>query len=180
MDRDTVHTHINSLFQTVCIEVFEAHGSSAVLCDQSDVDGLNSAPIAVIDAGSQDFEILALLVIPMSVLSLTYPMQDEIINVDESELEDWLGEFSNQTIGRLKNKLLNHNCRLDLGLPDTYFDSNLQEVLADKNKLTQYSFKIDQEYVNTYLGIEFLTDELRFDLEDTQDTSAGEGELELF
>jgi CheY-specific phosphatase CheX len=138
-------------------------------------------PIACIDAGSIDLELIICLQFPVSVLALTYPVQEDITGVDEERLEDWISELSNQLIGRIKNKLLAHNCRVDLGLPTSYFGSDVSHLLSENGEIMSVYFDVDGETCAFHISIEVFEDDMVFTLDEAEDTdSLGDGELEMF
>ena len=52
---------------------------------------------------------------------------------------DWIGEFANQLLGRIKNRLLSYNIEISLSTPLTIIDGNLR--LGGRNRsATHYMF----------------------------------------
>jgi hypothetical protein len=138
-------------------------------------------PVACIDAGSKDLELIICLQFPVSVLALTYPVQEDITGVDEERLEDWISELSNQLVGRIKNKLLLHNCQVDLGLPTSYFGSDVSHLLSKNGEIMSLYFDVDGETCGFHVSIEVFEDDMLFSLEEYDDNeSLDEGELEMF
>lgn len=138
------------------------------------------APVAIIDAGSQDLEIQMALELPMSVLALTYPVPN-ISVVDDESLEDWISELSNQLMGRLKAKLLKHEQEITLGLPSSYFGAGIDELMSVGMQRYTVYLDVDGQTCAFHLGVETLADEINFsDAEIENDDVLMESEIELF
>jgi len=99
---------IEGLFEAVCVSLFESLNCTVRRIKNANNEPVD-APIACIDAGSIDLELMTGLELPMSVLSLTYPVEGDTREVGEAHLGDWIGELSNQLIGRLKVELSDHD-----------------------------------------------------------------------
>jgi hypothetical protein len=179
-----VINQIEGLFENVCVDLFESLNCSARHIQLSDYElesNLIDAPIACIDAGSDEVELMIGLQLPMSVLALTYPVQADITGVDEERLEDWTSELSNQLIGRLKSKLLAHKCQVSLGLPTTYFGTDIGELITGVNEIKSIIFDLDGEYCACHILIDTFSDELSFsDGVDNSIDIMAEGDIELF
>lgn len=178
MSQEHVVESLHQLFAASCLELFEGFGChiSPLEDSQEPPDG---APMAYIDAGSETLEFAVILCIPLPVLALTYPSQDAITDVDDAQLEDWISELANQLIGRFKNKLLNYQISLKLGLPTAYFDADLDELLQADFQHRFFSFQADFEQFTVCLSVDILDPALQLNEVPPED-DAGEGELELF
>ncbi|MBT7442775.1 MAG: hypothetical protein HN790_02265 [Methylococcales bacterium] len=138
-------------------------------------------PIACIDAGSTEVSVVLTLQLPMSVLAMTYPVQtDSIVNISEEKLEDWISEISNQLIGRLKSKLLSHDCTALIGLPAIYFGTEIDDLLAENGDRHNLYFDIDGEACGCIISTEIFDDAPSFSLSDNNIELMAEGEIELF
>lgn len=180
MTNSAVVQCVQDIFEDSCIGLLASLSNltTKLECDRND---LIDVPIACIDAGSTDIELIICLQFPVSVLALTYPVQADITGVDEERLEDWISELSNQLIGRVKNKLLTHNCLIDLGLPTSYFGSDVSHLLSDKGEIKSVYFDVDGETCAFHISIEVFDENLVFVLEEKVDEdSLDDGELELF
>ena len=161
--------HIHAHFESSCHDLFAGLNCSLAPLSESSHD-FEHAPIACIDAGSNEIELNIGLELPMEVLALTYPVPN-IIDVDEESLEDWISELSNQLIGRLKAKLLKHDLQIDLGLPTSYFGAELDNlILADQNRLSLF-FDLDGESCAFHVGIEIFQEDIGFRLKKTRMTA---------
>lgn len=170
---------ICQLFEDACLELFDSMQCHAqrVVGDEL-VSG--ETPIAFIDAGSQDFEMILTLRLPLPALTMTYPVQEQILNIDEKELEDWLLEMANRLLGLLKLKLTARNCAINTGLPthDLGFDSNLS---INQQPYFAFHFDVDDELVETGIRIESFSNEINMAAEPTEAASHIQaGELDFF
>lgn len=183
MSNQTTLESIESLFEACCKEQFESLNCKAhdVVPSDADFERLNAEPTALIDAGSNDLELVVALQIPLSVLAMTYPLQDSISNASEEILEDWLSELSTRLIGRLKSKLLKHNCTVTLGLPQKYFGLSINELLPEGGSKHYLFYAIDGEICACNLSVEIFNDNVSFTEEENQELNlSAEGDLEFF
>jgi len=170
---------IEGLFEVVCVNLFESLNCT-VRRIESAQNEIMDAPIACIDAGSSGLELMTGLQLPMSVLALTYPGEGDIGTVGEAHLEDWIGELSNQLIGRLKIELSDHDCQVILGLPTTCYGHDVSPLSDICYKRALY-FELDGEVCVCYIAVEAFADNMVFSVK--EDRAAGEllrGELEMF
>ena len=116
---------------------------------------------------------------PLSVLAMTYPVPDVLTLTDEA-LEDWISELSTQLIGRLKNQLLKHDCNLKLGLPETYYEKDIDDILPENSGRFTLYFDIDGEICGCTLSVEIFNENMEFSVEENNMDLMDEGELELF
>ncbi len=172
-----VITCIQTIFEQSCYALFESFNCEVKTLSEHSEE-LYEYPFVFIDAGSEDIELIIYLQLPISVLSLTYPVTD-VIDVDDKYLEDWLGELSNQLIGRLKNTLLQHGVTLQLGLPNCCFDLDIKDVIENHDLLELY-LDIDGQECACYLSIEIFNNNMAFSLEVVDDDIMDEGEIEFF
>lgn len=178
MENQSTIDHLNRLFESCCIELFQQKNCNISRTEEpASISG--SDPIGTLDAGSDELELIVFLQLPLNVLSLTYPTSD-VTTVGEEELEDWTAELCNQLIGRIKNKLLNHNLRLDIGLPNAYFGSDISELLPSEGIQTTYRFSVDNEVLEATLVIDLQQPDLILSEDEDSDSGPEEGELELF
>jgi len=171
---------VQELFEDSCTGLLTGLSNMAMKVD-GDRGDLIDVPIACIDAGSNDLELIICLQFPVSVLALTYPVKENITGVDEERLEDWISELANQLVGKIKNKLLTHNCRVNLGLPTSYFGSDVSHLLSENGEISSVYFDVDGETCAFHISIEVFDDDMLFTLQEEDDSdSLDDGELELF
>jgi hypothetical protein len=169
---------IHDLFALSCIELFE--GLNCMIVSTELAPGvLDHAPLAMIDAGSDDLELSLFIRAPFTVLGLTYPCRDGITEIEDSELEDWLAELANQLVGKLKNRLLHLGCTLKLGLPNSYFDAEYADAVIPDTGLVSSHFAVDHEPVECSLYLEIFNPDMKLHTQSVVDDSDS-GELELF
>ena len=179
MRPDEATTLICQLFEESCIELFESMQCQTERIAEHDLLGAD-APIAFIDAGTDDFEVLLTLRLPFPALTMTYPVQDQILNIDEKELEDWILEMANRLLGLLKVKLMNRNCKVNTGLPshDFGFDSSHS---INQQPYYAFHFMIDDELVETGIRVETLADDINLAADFVPpDNNIQAGELDFF
>lgn len=179
MASDQICAQIFDLFNDTCIEMFTDLNCNIVRSEVEPAD-MEEAPLSDIDAGSDDMELRVLLRLPYSVLAMTYPVE-EVMGVDDAKLEDWLGEISNQLIGRLKNKLIRHEVYLKLGLPESLFGVVPEQLAPEGFKQQVFIYEVDNESIECHLFVDIINPELDFNFEESAaDDEPDGGELELF
>ena len=170
---------LGKIFRDSCIELFEYYECDVQDLDESDLDGDNIFT-ALIDAGSDELEILIVLNIPYPILALTYPVKD-IIQVTDEALEDWIMEILNMLMGKIKNKLLHYNCSLNLGLPESFCDIDISDVIPERCEQQSFLLSIDNEPIDCKIYFKFFDENIS--LENNVNTEVEvmeEGEIELF
>lgn len=172
---------IRDQFELSCVELFSSLDCTVFKHDSVDME-MDSAPIAFIDAGSEDLEVVIVLHVPLSVLTMTYPefAAESIMAVSEQVLEDWISELANQLVGRFKNKMISHGCRLKIGLPAMYYDSGDATLPIEGHEPFRFFFDIDKELVECSLYLQLFNPDLQLSQPEEDSNGAGEGELELF
>ena len=58
----------------------------------------------------------------------THPTAKGDSPIAQEAVVDWAGEFTNQLLGRFKNKMLSHGLDFQVGIPVTIYGENLTEV----------------------------------------------------
>jgi hypothetical protein len=168
------------LFESSCVELF-----SGLDCQiqklAADDSAMGKAPIAFIDAGSEDLELFIALHVPFSVLTMTYPefAAESIMAVSEEVLEDWISELSNQLVGRFKHKLLQNSCAITIGLPDLLYDGQTDQLPVNHLIPHHFYFDVDKEIVKCSLYLQILKADLTL-APSQEDSGPAEGELEFF
>lgn len=168
---------ISQMFIDDCEMLFQHYGCDAKY--RSDHDALgNIHSLGVIDAGSPELEFTLLLNVPFSILALSYPCQDMILDLPEEQLEDWLLELANQLMGKLKGRLLQQQLTITLGLPESFFD--VTDVALDRLVQTseRFVFEVDGELLECWLHIDIKVEQMC--IIEVQDAAAFSGEVELF
>lgn len=179
MQPDEAVTLICQLFEESCIELFESMQCQTERVSTQELLGAD-APIAFIDAGSDDFEVLLTLRLPFPALTMTYPVQEHILNIDEKELEDWILEMANRLLGHFKVKMTVRNCQVKTGLPTHDFGFDISHSI-NHQPYYAFHFVIDDELVETGIRIETLTDDIHIATDFIPpDNNIQAGELDFF
>ncbi len=178
MEATEISEQVFQLFNESCVEMFSDLNCSINEASSPD-EHVDEAPISDIDAGSEDLEIRLLLRFPYSVLAMTYPV-DDVLDVDDSKLEDWLSEMSNQLIGRLKNKLIKHEVYLNMGLPENHFGLQPEQLKPEGFEHRIFYYDIDNEIFECHVSVDVINEHMTFHSEESSDDMHDEGELELF
>jgi hypothetical protein len=167
---------IIELFDSTCIKQFESLG-----CDMervSQADGSNDLLAADIEAVSNDLRLKLHLSVPKSLLLQLLPAGSGVQLQDQSLLDDWILELSNRFLGRLKNKLVSHDCSLQMGLPSAYVVSEVAPVLRDGEEQVLRFFEINKQTMACCLSIEVLKPDLSLsEYEDEDEDWFEESEL---
>ncbi|NNM52723.1 MAG: hypothetical protein HKM02_10965 [Pseudomonadales bacterium] len=180
MSKESVIGEIHNLFEAAVLTMFESFGCEIKRILEPPYE-LTDVPLASMDAGSQDIEVMIFISMPLPILALTYPSSlERIIAIDESTLEAWFPELANQLMGKLKNKLILYGCNLQMGLPNSYFGKNLSEVLPEGYDHATFYFDVDGEVFETCLSINIFNEDMVVLSSGNVDTGPDDGELELF
>lgn len=164
-------------FEESCFSLFEGLECAVNFAEKPEA-GTEGSFIAMIDAGSNDVELRLFLRMPFSVLALTYPIPD-IIDIEEEKLEDWMAELSNMLIGKIKAKLLKYDIQVKIGIPESFYDVDIDAIAPEGFESKTYYFDIDSVIVEGRIYVDLLVDEL--DLQQlADDDETDEGELEMF
>lgn len=70
---------------------------------------------SLISGSGEGLQINTLVQPDIEILTLGHPSKKS--DLSQEETEDWCCEFNNQLMGRVKTKLLNRGCLINLGLP---------------------------------------------------------------
>ena len=179
MNVDKAIDLIRTLFEESCVELFESMQCNV---QPAAFDGVRTAyiPAAYIDAGADDFELLLTLRLPLESLTMTYPIQDEIITIDESALEDWALEVSNRLLGLLKGKLTSRDCSINTGLPSHDFGEDTTQSI-NQCEYAPFFYKLDEEAVEMGITIETFKDTIAIaDNAKEDDSNTQAGDLDFF
>jgi CheY-specific phosphatase CheX len=77
----------------------------------------------------------------MDFFADTHPTAKTTRGVDPDAIVDWASEFSNQLLGRFKNKMLAHGLDFQVGLPVTICGENLIESSVGVDGVVSYQFR---------------------------------------
>jgi hypothetical protein len=177
--RTTMESYIHQTFIADCIALFRTYG-----CEISQGEAPSLPPkdrvAGAIRAGSDQIELSLTLCMPSSVLGLSYPCQEQIMEIPEEDLEDWLLELTNQLMGRIKHRLMHQQVTVNLGLPETFFDTGWQAALSGVQKHTRLSFNVDNHWIDCWLRIEIKQPSAQCASAEASQAAPEYGEVELF
>ena len=179
MNVETAIDLIRTLFEESCIELFEGMNCTV---EPATADCVETAyiPTAYIDAGNDDFELLLTLRLPLASLTMTYPVQDEIITIDESALEDWALEVSNRLLGLLKRRLARRDCGVKTGLPNHDFGEDTAQSI-NQCEYAPFFYKLDDEAVEMGITLETFKETIAIaENAKEDDSNAQAGDLDFF
>ena len=130
---DQVIPRIVELFDSTCIKQFESLGHDINLSPGSEQNEFVGDDMfyAHINATSEDLSASLVISLPKATLEATIPDLVKALDNYESFLVDWALELANRLMGRLKNKLISHECILNMGIPDP---CNREQALAYEAK----------------------------------------------
>lgn len=187
----TVVERVVELFDSTCIKQFESMNCDIYPLNQNDV-GLSSrkdleAVCAHIDCDSEDLNIRLLVQATKGFLVKTMPLiggqRIELVSFQE----DWCLEIANRFLGRLKNKLVSHECFLKMGLPELCRDAQHETLQKQLDACATRVFHIkggpdsgaDVEIIECTLFVDLKRADLQIDdYEDEDEDWFDESELE--
>lgn len=168
---------IHNMLVADCESLFHHYGCDIVFHSEIN-EPVESAAIGVIDAGCDEVELSLALHIPFSILALSYPCQEAVMDLSEEQLEDWLLELANQLMGKIKNRLVNQGLSVKLGLPEGFFDVGENAVDAFCSNHARFVFEVDNQIMECWLHVDFKVDVP--DLIELAEEDAFNGDIELF
>ncbi len=170
---------IHELFHTACKDLFEGLNCQ-VLASDVPVDRyeLDDAPAAFIDGGSDDLEIFIGLRMPLQVLAMTYPVQDDVASIDDAILEDWVAELANRLMGLVKAHLTRRDCMIMIGLPTFYYGADVDYTTMGNGQFVAFYFDLDGVICQCDIAIEIFNPDMQFNAEAPAD--ADDGSIEFF
>ena len=170
---------IRTLFKESCVELFESMDCNVQPAVFEDLEK-SYIPAAYIDAGSDDFELLLTLRLPLAALTMTYPIQEHIVSIDESELEDWFLEIANRLLGLLKAKLTSRDCKINTGLPSHDFGEDKAQSINQCEYAPSF-YTLDDEAVEMGITLETIKETIAIEENVKEDDSnAQAGDLDFF
>ncbi len=179
MSQQSVISELHQMYLDASTELFRSLGCDIELVLEPSYE-IRDVPVARIDAGSNDLELMLSLAVPLPVLSLSYP-GSHILEVSDALLESWIPELSNQLMGKLKNKLILRGHELHMGLPVSLFGREMAEILPEGYEHATFYFRLDGELFETCISIQLMDPNFALSTEIMVDDShVDDGELELF
>lgn len=191
MEAVQVIPRIIGLFDSTCISQFESMGCEiSNVEDASDLSGHVSGSHLVtsyIEAASENLSVKLFLTSPRALLSETMPGVEDLSMSTEQFQEDWNLELANRFLGRLKNKLVDHGCSLQMGIPLKCLDAEARKEMQFGAEKVERFFQVDHRFkgvlksdvIDCCLFIQLINSELELeDHEDEDEAWFDESELE--
>jgi CheY-specific phosphatase CheX len=114
------------------------------------------------------------------LLEVCHPGQAMGMNVGEAELADWLGELTNQIIGRFKNLMLKHEIEFTITTPTVFRGEKIATFDQKKSGAKQHlSFSLDEHKFLLFADVQ-IKSELNFDQQEAAQESQDEGTALFF
>jgi hypothetical protein len=154
MSEQTKQLIIN-IFDAACVKQFQSLG-----CEIGEArrgSHSNEVMVSYITAGSEDLTISLLLKTPRLLLAQTMPIVDFERISDPKFQEDWNCELANRFLGRIKNSLVEYNCRLDIGLPESLQASELKHFKCIGDEVIRH-FAVSNELIDSVLDCHLYLD----------------------
>lgn len=161
MDKSETLQLFRSLLEVSCLEVLEKLDARVSLSDECHLD-TRSLPLARIDAGNSDFDASLAIAMPLSLLADTYPTGEPSENLCEADLQDWVCELANRTMGRVKNKLGAYSCAVKSGLPEFRHGEDRTRDTSELTQELKYCFDMLDRTCLVTLSIELFSDCIQF------------------
>ncbi len=181
------HATIIELVTSATQELFEFYGLQATLVACLDSAFSNETDVSIVGllgAAADGFRSTIAIETNFKILEATYPAKlEELETNDTQHLQDWIGELTNQLVGRFKNKLMHYGCDLCLGVPSVIQGDNLKAILPKKTEAITLKFDTNINH-NIYILVNTMIDAANFKLEyqtlPEGNSIMGEGEFMFF
>ena len=145
---DQAKTLITEIFDAACVKQFESLGCQIQVTERGSYS--SEVMAAYITAGSEDLTISLLLKTPKLLLAQTMPIVDVDRIAEPNFQEDWNCELANRFLGRIKNSLVDFNCRLDIGLPEVMSKSDLKHFNCEGEEIVRH-FAISSDLTDSIM-----------------------------
>ncbi len=166
---EEVIPYLRSLFETACGKEFESIHSAFIEVQECHLQPTD--PSVYISAGNDHLKITLLMRVPHAILHNTLPAMEVYAAMEDEILEDWLLEMSNRLLCRIKNKLLDHDCNLKMGLPKATNVKIRALFDAQTTALCSRYFMLDSKVLESHLRVDILEPDFtlsRFEDEDEE------------
>lgn len=176
-----VVARVIELFESTCSRQFESMHCEIHPLSEVGSRSLESSICASISCFSDDIAITLTIAADKGFLVNTIPMIGGQRLDTLSFQNDWCLELANRFLGRLKNKLLSHNCTLNMGLPVLIGVSEYQKTAlnSDVSKVFQINGAEGAKQIRCTLSVSMLNNEMVLgDYEDEDEDWFEESELD--
>ena len=124
-------------FLDSCRELFDEYGIDLRSSDH-EVEFTGMESVAVIGATGVDIRASVTVQLPRAVTNATCPAEMQLMS--NADHEDWIGELTNQLMGRFKNKILPYNCELNIDIPNVIHGKKLRPMLPKRSQIISLNF----------------------------------------
>ena len=133
-----------------CLALFSEYGLSLQLSNLTEQESIHTFTrdlgfVALISMTNSEIRLTIALQTRKDVLQDSFPVENKV--TDNHELQDWIGELSNQLAGRIKNKMLGYGCLLDLGIPTVIQGKEMYLDLPRRSEISRYQFSSESGQV---------------------------------
>lgn len=162
---DTRSTLVN-LLSDACTELFGSYEVKLTNNEQlKNLDEMNVNLIALIGLSESAFRASLTVCVANDLLISSFPAVEE--NINDGDLNDWLGELANQLAGRFKNKVVPYGRKLELGIPTVIQGNHLKIDGPKRSNVSKHQFMTEQGAMvelnfNTLIDDQFSLSESNF------------------
>ncbi len=133
---------ITELLSEATIEIFSENGLNfSNMRETQEILGEEEFLIALIGLSNDSIRLSLTLLVSQSLLNSSLP--EDIDEINDIVLQDWIGELSNSLAGRIKHKLVSYGCILNLGLPTVIQGNKLQIEHPKKTEFSAHQFSTE-------------------------------------
>tara|TARA_R110002072_G_scaffold11246_1_gene51260 strand:+ start:3502 stop:4047 length:546 start_codon:yes stop_codon:yes gene_type:complete len=168
------------LFDSTCEKQFESMHCDIHSLNSAEYQKKGDSVCASINCYSDDIEITLIITATKGFLVNTIPLIGGQRLDTVSFQNDWCLELANRFLGRLKNKLLSHDCLLNMGLPVLVGGS--RQAQSSEDFSAKRVFQVDglgeNNQIQCALGVTLLNPDMTLeDYEDEDEDWFDESEL---
>jgi CheY-specific phosphatase CheX len=157
--------------------LFEAYGLTLTQLSEpttGEYGRYEATTAGIIGFGSPEISGSLVIAVPERIVKHTLPTNDGVTDYD------WVGELSNQLLGRVKNQLLKYGVVLSLALPVVVKGRDIETPGTTEGQYRYYAFSTEMGPIVVRLEVS-IDSEFEFqESTDADDISMEEGELSLF
>lgn len=182
---ETFRTITVDSLSDACVALFSDYGITLLKSDrpieddnQSDYSDLGF--VALISLTNPDVRLSVVMQTQRNILEQSFPSDQTAF--DDSLLQDWVGELSNQLSGRLKNKLLAVGCSLELGIPTVIQGERMHLDLPRRSEISRHGFMTESGQSILLSLTTLIAPGIKFDALDahSEQSILDEGEMLFF
>ncbi|MEL6348077.1 MAG: chemotaxis protein CheX [Myxococcota bacterium] len=173
-DETRLYTQLGEMLSHVCVELFDTY---AVSLTPASADGsLKLDTVAVI--GYSSSQVRGSIGLAMS--NDTLVLCTTRAGLSAADRHDWLGELSNQLLGRLKNRLLGYDLNLHMATPMVLRGLRLEVAPQDGAEMLTSPFQTDAGPLSVWMDLIAQPNFTLVPSTNPEHTCQAEGELVFF